>query len=33
MAQRKVVRGEGETRQRILEASMRHFANASYDQV
>ncbi|HEY0124291.1 MAG TPA: TetR family transcriptional regulator [Rhizobium sp.] len=33
MPRRNVVRGEGETRQRILDAAIRHFAQASYDEV
>ncbi|MBO0128464.1 TetR/AcrR family transcriptional regulator [Agrobacterium sp. OT33] len=33
MPKRNVVRGEGETRQRILDAAIRSFAEASYDEV
>ncbi|WP_211400574.1 TetR family transcriptional regulator (plasmid) [Agrobacterium radiobacter] len=33
MPRRNVVRGEGETRQRILDAAIRNFAEASYDEV
>lgn len=33
MARRKVVRGEGETRGRILETAIKHFSAASYDNV
>lgn len=33
MPRRKVIRGEGETRQRILDAAVLRFANASYDEV
>lgn len=33
VAARRVVRGEGETKQRILHAAAKHFARASYDSV
>ena len=33
MPKKKVVRGEGETRKRIVEVATRHFADASYDDV
>ncbi|MBB3810220.1 TetR/AcrR family transcriptional regulator [Pseudochelatococcus contaminans] len=33
MSVKKVVRGEGETRQRILKAAIEHFEKASYDDV
>ncbi|MFK3781593.1 TetR family transcriptional regulator [Agrobacterium sp. NPDC089420] len=33
MARKKVTRGEGETRKRILDVAIRHFSKASYDEV